>query len=62
MNRENDLQWRKSSRSAEEANCVETAAGPDGTARLRDSKNPDQPHLRLTPATWRGLLALARNR
>jgi len=35
--------WRKSSRSAAEANCVELA--PDG--RIRDSKNPAGPVLSL---------------
>ena len=34
------LNWRKSSYSAEGANCVNLAIAPDGTARLRDSKAP----------------------
>jgi len=34
------LNWRKSSYSAEGANCVNLAIAPDGTVRLRDSKVP----------------------
>ena len=34
------LNWRKSSYSAEGANCVNLAITPDGTVRLRDSKVP----------------------
>lgn len=45
--------WRKSSRSAQEANCVELA--PAGL--LRDSKNPSGPILRVD---WSGLVALAK--
>ncbi|HWE89215.1 MAG TPA: DUF397 domain-containing protein, partial [Pseudonocardiaceae bacterium] len=35
-------QWRKSTKSANSANCVELAGTLD---RLRDSKNPDGPML-----------------
>lgn len=34
------LDWRKSSYSAEGANCVNLAITPDGTIHLRDSKAP----------------------
>ncbi|MBT2404502.1 MULTISPECIES: DUF397 domain-containing protein [unclassified Streptomyces] len=33
--------WRKSSYSAEAANCVCVAVAPDGAVRLRDSKVPE---------------------
>ncbi|MCP3819907.1 DUF397 domain-containing protein [Streptomyces sp. A3M-1-3] len=36
-----ELEWRKSSYSAEAANCVCVAVAPDGTLRLRDSKAPE---------------------
>jgi hypothetical protein len=35
-----ELDWWKSSYSAEAANCVCVALAPDGTVRLRDSKVP----------------------
>ena len=44
-------QWRKSSRSATESACVETAA-LNGTVAVRDSKNPHGPHLAFTPTAW----------
>ncbi|MFC8271378.1 DUF397 domain-containing protein [Streptomyces sp. NPDC057271] len=36
------LEWRKSSYSAEAANCVCVAFASDGTVRLRDSKVPER--------------------
>lgn len=41
-----ELQWRKSSRSSANTNCVEVAQTLD---RLRDSKNPGGPVLAFTP-------------
>jgi len=38
------LMWRKSSRSANNANCVEVRYALDG---VRDSKNSDGPSLRV---------------
>ncbi|GAA2070892.1 DUF397 domain-containing protein [Actinomadura alba] len=43
--------WRKSSHSGTQTDCVETAA-LDGAAAVRDSKNPDGPHLAFAPGTW----------
>jgi len=45
------VRWRKSSRSAPEANCVEVA---HTLTAVRDSKNPDGPTL---TANLGGLLA-----
>lgn len=39
--------WRKSSRSAEETNCVELACAGIGTGAMRDSKNPAGPTLNV---------------
>ncbi|MEV6164494.1 DUF397 domain-containing protein [Streptomyces sp. NPDC052052] len=48
------LVWQKSSFSAEAANCVNVAAAPDGTFRLRESDDPDV----ILAATRAGLSAL----
>lgn len=58
------IEWRKSSYSGSENECVEVAMAPQasspftstGKPRLilmRDSKDPDGPHLRFTPDEWR---------
>ena len=43
--------WRKSTRSAQEGNCVEVAFFDAGVA-VRDSKDPNGPALVFTPAEW----------
>jgi hypothetical protein len=53
--------WRKSSHSGTSGgtDCVEVADLPGFTTRtiaVRDSKNPDGPKLRLTPAQWSALV------
>lgn len=45
-------QWVKSSYSASQGDCVETAITPDGRA-VRDSKNPEGPVLRFSRDAWR---------
>jgi hypothetical protein len=57
-----DPAWRKSSFSDSGAGeCVELA-GLRSTHAVRDSKNPDGPHLTLGPTAWQGLLATAKSR
>ncbi|MEU8887063.1 DUF397 domain-containing protein [Streptomyces sp. NPDC048442] len=34
------LKWQKSTYSEDQANCVNVAAAPDGTLRLRESDDP----------------------
>lgn len=44
--------WVKSSYSNTGANCVEVAHTSLGDVAVRDSKDPNGPVLRFTPATW----------
>ncbi len=44
-------QWRKSSYSFANHNCVEVGTGPAVVA-VRDSKDPHGPVLRVSPRTW----------
>jgi hypothetical protein len=48
--------WRKSTYSAEAANCVEIATIPS-TILVRDSKTPTGPRLAFPPAAWADFLA-----
>jgi hypothetical protein len=48
--------WRKSTYSADTANCVEVAEMANGIA-VRDSKNPDGQILSYTIASWREFIA-----
>jgi hypothetical protein len=54
------LRWRKSSYSADTANCVEVAEILNGRA-VRDSKNPDGPMLSYTIESWREFIEDVRN-
>ena len=67
------IEWRKSSFSGADANCVEIGwrkssfsaedsncvelARDEGRVLARDSKNPDGPRLKLTPWALRGLVS-----
>lgn len=44
--------WRKSSRSGNSANCVETCRLSDGLVAVRDSKDRSGPVLICAPAEW----------
>lgn len=49
--------WFKSSRSANNCQCVEVAMLPTGHVGVRDSKNPDGPALIFTSAEWEAFIA-----
>lgn len=49
-------QWRTSSYSGGQNNCVQLAAFPAGVG-VRDSKNPGAGALHIPAATWAGLTA-----
>ncbi len=44
--------WRKSSHSSGEGQCVQIAANVPGMVAVRDSKDPDGPKLIFTSAEW----------
>jgi uncharacterized protein DUF397 len=49
------FEWRKSSYSSVQANCVEVATNVPGAVAVRDSKDPHSPVLCFTPDEWRRL-------
>jgi Domain of unknown function (DUF397) len=51
------MNWRKSSYSTDQGNCVEVARSLLGVVAVRDSKNPDGPKLTFTPASWQSFTA-----
>jgi hypothetical protein len=54
-----NLGWIKSSYSTSDGpSCVEVATTP-GTIHVRDSKNPNGPHLALAATTWATFLPYA---
>jgi hypothetical protein len=50
------MNWKKSSYSNAQGNCVEVADAYDGAA-VRDSKDPQGPALRFTADAWRAFVA-----
>jgi hypothetical protein len=50
-----ELAWRKAQSSVANGACVELAP-VDGMIAIRDSKDPDGPILRYTPAEWQAFL------
>ncbi|MFF2813348.1 DUF397 domain-containing protein [Streptomyces sp. NPDC058000] len=55
--------WFKSSYSNNGGACIEVATNlvaTRGMVPVRDSKNPDGPHLHLTPQAFADLVALAK--
>ena len=49
--------WHKSTRSGNQADCVEVAASTDGAVvGVRDSKHPDGGTLVFSPGSWRAFV------
>ncbi|MFG2076714.1 protein of unknown function [Nonomuraea maritima] len=51
-----NAQWRKSSASGDNGQCVEVATNLPGIVAVRDSKDPQGPALIFTPGEWRAFL------
>lgn len=55
--------WRKSSYSnGDGGSCVEVADGLPGAVPVRDSKDPDGPHLTFGSDAWSAFIAGVRSR
>ncbi len=53
--------WKKSTRSSQSGQCLEWSTDDqEGMVSVRDSKDPDGPRLRFTPAEWSAFLDGAR--
>jgi hypothetical protein len=57
---QNDLTWRKSTRSGAAGHCVEMA-DTSAAVLVRDSKNANGPVLRFAAIGWKGFLAGVRD-
>ncbi|MEU2942286.1 DUF397 domain-containing protein [Nocardiopsis alba] len=57
----NELAFRKSSYSGQEANCVEVADTPRSAA-IRDSKHPENGHLTFSTTEWAAFLTTSLTR
>ncbi|MFF8772719.1 DUF397 domain-containing protein [Kitasatospora sp. NPDC015120] len=51
------VEWRKSSYSGAQSECVEVAAGLSGVVPVRDSKDPSGPALLFAAEAWDSFLA-----
>ncbi|MEV1286390.1 DUF397 domain-containing protein [Micromonospora sp. NPDC049679] len=53
-------QWRKSTRSSNQGNCVEVADNLADVVGVRDSKDPDGLALRFEPQAWQSFVLLVK--
>ena len=54
------MNWKKSSYSTAQGNCVEVAPVREATA-IRDSKNPAGPVLRFPADSWRAFIGAVKS-
>lgn len=52
--------WRKSSYSAQDGNCVEVATNLPDVVAVRDSKDPEGPVLVVTADVWQAFIGQVR--
>jgi hypothetical protein len=52
-------EWRKSSYSGQDGNCVEVARNLPGLVAVRDSKEPAGAKLVISRETWRAFIRAA---
>lgn len=52
-----EFRFVKSSYSTASGECAEVATNVPAVVRVRDSKAPNGPHLRVRPASWAAFLA-----
>jgi uncharacterized protein DUF397 len=53
-------EWRKSSYSSQDGNCVEVARNLPGLVAVRDSKEPYGPRLVVSMEAWQAFIRKAR--
>ncbi|HKM52494.1 MAG TPA: DUF397 domain-containing protein [Isosphaeraceae bacterium] len=53
-------EWHKSSYSGQSGNCVEVACNLPGLVAVRDSKEPAEAKLVVSPEAWRAFLRSVR--
>lgn len=54
-------EWKKSTRSGGNGNCVEVARLDGGAVAVRDSKDRQGPALIFTPAEWEAFIGGAKD-
>jgi hypothetical protein len=52
-----DAQWRTSSRSSSQGQCLEVARNLEGVVAVRDSKDREGPVIVVDRAAWRCFIA-----
>jgi hypothetical protein len=53
-------EWRKSSYSSQDGNCVEVARSLPGLVAIRDSKEPDEARLVVSREAWQAFISTVR--